>query len=85
MSHGQPIRIETLGDLVSHGYVLCAMCERCRHRRNLDMQALIDKLGEGFIYVGRTLDGWLVCGQCGAHDVSCQVHALNSNRSRFAD
>jgi hypothetical protein len=85
MSHGAPIRIETLGDLVAHDYVLNAMCERCRHRVDLDMQALIDKLGEGFIYVGRALDGRLVCSRCGAHDVTCQVHYRRSDRSRFAD
>jgi hypothetical protein len=65
MAHGAPIRIETLGDLVAHDYILNAMCERCRHRVDLDMQALIDKLGEGFIYVGRTLDGRLVCSGAG--------------------
>jgi hypothetical protein len=66
MAHGAPIRIETLGDLVAHDYILNAMCERCRHRIDLDMQALIDKLGEGFIYVGRTLDGRPVYSRCGA-------------------
>jgi hypothetical protein len=81
----QAIRIETLGDLVAHGYGMNAMCEKCRHRADLDMAALIARFGEGFIYVGRTLDGRLVCSQCGAHDVHCQIHPLNSNRSRFAD
>jgi hypothetical protein len=64
----QAIRIETLGDLVAHGYGMNAMCEKCRHRADLDMAALIARFGEGFIYVGRTLDGRLVCSQCGAHD-----------------
>ena len=32
------ICIETLADLVAHGYRLNAMCERCRHRADLDMQ-----------------------------------------------
>jgi hypothetical protein len=40
MAHGASVRIQTLGDLVAHDYVLCAMCERCRHRVDLDMQAL---------------------------------------------
>ena len=48
MSHGAPVRIQTLGDLVAHDYVLSAMCERCRYRVDLDMQALIDKLGKHF-------------------------------------
>jgi hypothetical protein len=42
------ICIETLGDLIAHGYGLNAMCERCPHRDDLDMQALIAKLGERF-------------------------------------
>ena len=81
----QEIRIETLGDLAAHGYGMNAMCERCRRRRDLDMQAPIDRLGASFVYVGRTLDSRLVCATCGARDVSCQIHHLQSDRSRFAD
>ena len=81
----QEIRIETLGDLHAHGYGMNAMCERCRHRADLDMAALIAKFGAGFRYVGRALDGRLVCTACGARDVSYQIHPLNSSRSRFAD
>jgi len=58
----QAIRIETLGDLVAHGYGLNAMCERCRHRADLDMRWLIAKLGTGFRYVGREMDRRLTCG-----------------------
>jgi hypothetical protein len=81
----QAIVIETLGALVAHDYGMNATCEKCRHRVDLDLQALIDKLGEGFIYVGRTLNGRLVCTACGAREVHCQIHPLNSDRSRFAD
>jgi hypothetical protein len=80
----QPIRIETLGDLAAHGYGLNAMCERCRHRADLDMRALIGKLGVGFRYVGHDLDRRLCCGRCGEKAVSVQVHNLHSDRSRFA-
>ncbi len=51
MQHGRDIRIETLGDLVAHDYGMNAMCEKYRHRGDLDMQALIDQLGAGFVYV----------------------------------
>jgi hypothetical protein len=81
----QSIVIETLGDPHARGYGVNTMCERCRHRADLDLQALIDKLGAGFVYVGRTPDCRLACSRCGAHDVHCQIHPLNSNRSRFAD
>jgi hypothetical protein len=81
----QSIVIEILADLHARGYGVNAMCERCRDCADLDLQALIDTLGAGFVYVGRTLDRRLACSRCGAHDVHCQIHPLNSNRSRFAD
>jgi hypothetical protein len=34
----QPITIQTLGDLVEHGYGMNVMCEKCRHRADLDME-----------------------------------------------
>jgi|SRR4030095_12750577 hypothetical protein len=49
----QPIHIETLGDLVAHGYGMNAMCSRCRHRRDLDMGALIARLGPTFVMLAR--------------------------------
>jgi len=81
----QPIRIETLGDLAAHDYGLNAMCDRCRHRADLDMQGLIAKLGATFRYVGHDLDRRLCCGPCGEKAVSAQVHCQSSDRSRFAD
>jgi hypothetical protein len=53
------------------------------HRADLDMAALIDKLGEGFVYVRRTLNGRLACGRCG-EVVTVQIHYLRSDQSRFA-
>jgi hypothetical protein len=85
MSHGQPIRIETLGDLDAHDYGMNATCEKCRHRADLDMAALIARFGADFRYVGHHVDRRLVCTRCRAHDVSCQIHPLFSTRSRFAD
>jgi len=79
------ICIETLGDLVAHGYGLNALCERCRHRPDLDMQALIAKLGASFRYVENDLDRRLCCSRCGEKAVSTQIHNVNSSRSRFAD
>jgi hypothetical protein len=59
--HGPPIVIETLGDLVAYGYGLNAMCGRCRYRRDLDMAALIAKLGPEFCHIGKAVDRHLVC------------------------
>ncbi len=86
MAHGRPIRIETLGDLAAHHYGLNATCEKCRHRRDLDMDTLIRRFGAGFVYVGRKLDRLCICGRCGARDVTVQLHDLYAGqRSRHAD
>jgi hypothetical protein len=81
----QLISTETLADMHARGYGVNAMCERCRHSADLDLQALMDKLGAGFVYVGAPWIAPLACSRCGAHDGLCQIHPLNSNRSRFAD
>ena len=81
----QSIRLETLGDLTAHGYGLNALCERCRRRTDLDILALIARLGPDFRYVGRHLDAMLVCTACGARAATVQLHNCLSDRSRFAD
>jgi len=60
------ICIETLGDQVAHGYGLNATCDRCRHRADLDILALIERFGPDFVYVGKHIDDMLVCTACGA-------------------
>jgi hypothetical protein len=42
------IRLESLGDLAGHGYGLNATCEKCRHRVNLSIAALIERFGLDF-------------------------------------
>jgi hypothetical protein len=82
----QPIHLETLGDLAAHGYGMNAMCGRCRHRRDLDMEALIAKLGPDFRYVGKAVDPFLVCSACGDRRVETQIHVMDAGRrSRFAE
>jgi len=72
------IRIETLGDLAAHGYGLNATCERCRHRVDLAVWALIARLGRSFVYVGKTIDSRLRCSRCGERGAAVQIHtALN--------
>jgi hypothetical protein len=82
----QPIVLRTLGDLASRGYGMNAMCSRCRHRCDLDMAALVAKLGPEFCYVGKALDRFLVCSACGGRHVETQIHVEDAGRrSRFAD
>ena len=84
--HGRPIVIETLGDLVAHGYGMNSMCGRCRHRRDLDMDALMARLGPEFRYVGRAINRFLVCSACGSRQVQAQIHCLDAGRrSSLAD
>lgn len=84
--HGRPIVIETLVDLVLRGYGMNCMCGRCRHRRDLDMDALIARLGPAFRYVGKAIDRFLVCSACGSRRVEIQIHFEDAGRrSRFAD
>jgi hypothetical protein len=72
------IRIETVGDLAAHGYGLNAMCERCRHRVDLDLSALIDRFGVGFVYVGKSLDARLRCSRCGEKRAAVQIHTARN-------
>jgi hypothetical protein len=62
------------------------MCSRCRHRRDLDMEALIAKLGPRFRYVGKALDQFLVCSACGSREIESQIYCVDAGRrSIFAD
>jgi hypothetical protein len=69
----------------AHGYGMNATCEKCRHRADLDMQALIAKFGDRFCYIGANFNRRFVCGRCGAREVGVQIHPLHSGQSRFAD
>jgi DNA-directed RNA polymerase subunit RPC12/RpoP len=71
------ISVRSLGDLVAHGYGMNALCERCRHRVDLDMTALIQRFGARFVYVGKTVVPYLRCTRCGAkgaENISVQIH-----------
>jgi hypothetical protein len=48
----QSITIRTLADLRANGYGLNAYCEACGHRRDLNLDDLIRRLGEGFDIIG---------------------------------
>ena len=47
----------TLGKLIAGNYTLTAYCERCRHAREIDLEALAARLGEG-----ATIQGSADCG-----------------------
>jgi hypothetical protein len=82
----QPINIRTLGDLVRNGYGLNAHCEACGHRRDLNLDDLVKRLGEDFDVIGKTLEPLLRCIECDTKGKArVQLHLINTNKSRFAD
>ena len=68
-----PIVIETLGDLLDHGYGLSAACRACGRHGRVDVAGAAERLGRSRSYVGGRLP--LGCGACGSRDVSLAVLA----------
>jgi hypothetical protein len=79
------IAVRTLGELVAHNMGLTAYCNACGHRRHLNIDDLIKRLGADFDFIGKTLDPRLRCTECDEKKADVQVTVLNANRSRFAD
>jgi len=79
-----PIRLETLGDLLAHSHGVNASCEKCGHRSDLDLVALILRLGEDFKRVPRRLAPLLKCSQCGSKTVMTQISYIYAGRSDLA-
>jgi hypothetical protein len=73
------------GDIVRHGHTLTLNCERCRHRSELDLLALIAANGED--YLVRKLVDRAVCSKCGDRDaeVSCTLGVAHSPRFSYPD
>lgn len=70
----QPVSIITLGDQIDQGFTVSAYCENqaCRHSVDLDLDALAEKLGRGFVTVGspNPLVARLHCAKCKGKDIS---------------
>ena len=68
----QPSRhVGNLGDIVGHGHTLTLNCERCLHRSELNLIALI--AGHSENYLVRKVVDRAVCSKCGDRDaeVTC--------------
>lgn len=63
--------IATLGDLVDHSYTMHGYCVVCRSGRQVDLEALIAKLGRGHVFVGTRMP--LRCRVCGSREVLTQI------------
>ena len=76
--------IETLGDLKRNGMGLYAHCTapNVGHGSRLDLDALIDRLGEDHVYINdRRLASMLVCSKCGHRGARLTVTANTRTRT----
>jgi hypothetical protein len=85
MARKKSRHVGTLGDIAFHGYTLTLYCERCRHRHELDLLALIAANGENYLL--RKVVDRAVCSGCGDRDadVSCSLGVANSPTFSYPD
>ena len=70
---------ETLGDCKRYGFMLTAYCNGCHHSKQLDIDALIEKLGPDHGALKKDLAHKLRCSACGAK----KVQLLSSHISTY--
>jgi hypothetical protein len=58
----------TIGDQVRLGHTLTLNCGSCRHRADMDLNALVEANGSSYPLQG--IVDRAVCKECGARDVS---------------
>jgi hypothetical protein len=79
MKKHEQIIIRTLADLKAHRFGINALCKHCRHRHELDTDALIATLGPHFVYRNGALDRMLRCTECNTKgQTSTQLHLMDS-------
>jgi hypothetical protein len=64
--------IQTLSDLIENRFGVTAFCETCRHSVELDLRALSERLGPGFVAIGypNPLAARLSCAKCSGKEIS---------------
>ena len=74
--------VGTIGDIAGHGYTLTLNCERCPHRSDLDLPALIAANGEDYLLLptGRT-----TCSKCGGAEISCTLGVASATSYSYPD
>ncbi|XWN33319.1 MAG: hypothetical protein ROR55_09705 [Devosia sp.] len=73
----KPTVIETIGDLIDHGYSLHGHCLAGARSSEVGLEALAAKLGRDRSYIG---DLPLRCQACGNRDVSMKIDAIMGMR-----
>jgi hypothetical protein len=73
MARKRSRHVGTIGEMVNHGHTLTLNCERCRHRSEVDLLALVTAHGPDYL-VRRVVDR-AVCSACGDRTapVSCTM------------
>ncbi len=59
--------IQTLGDLLDHGFALNAFCDTCVRGFRVDLDDLAARLGRDYAHVGASLP--ITCESCGNDDL----------------
>jgi DNA-directed RNA polymerase subunit RPC12/RpoP len=72
--------VKTLGDLKAHRMALNARCTACGHRRDLNTDDLIKRLGADWVFIGKALDKALRCTECDNLGATVQVRDLDAGR-----
>jgi len=77
--------VGTIGEIVRHGHTLTLNCERCRHRSEADLLALIAANGEDYL-VHKVVDR-AICSKCDDRtaEVSCTLGIANAARYSYPD
>jgi hypothetical protein len=75
--------IDTLGDLIDHGFRLSIHCENqfCRHYTSLDLHALAERFGRDFVTIGKPnpLTARMRCSKCGGKDLGLILQPVTGN------
>lgn len=66
--------IETLGDLLDHGYRYYATCPTCG-TREVDLERLIAKYGRDTSYIRPVSPVRVKCSKCGKVTADCMISA----------
>lgn len=75
--------VGTLSDIAFQGYSLTLNCQRCMHRAEMDMDALI--LANGADYLLRRLVDRAVCSKCGGVEISVTLTVAGAPRFSYPD
>ena len=69
--------------MAHHGHTLTLNCERCQHRKEMDLLALIAANGENYL-VHKIVDR-AVCSRCGGVEISVTMGVASAASFSYPD